>query len=201
MIKDNNKRAENIKACHERYDLLGYRCNSLQTADDNQGSDNHNYNSDDKRNRRDHSEEGLYIQVGKECGLNVNRNFIDLSHVTDSECGKEGKNCKQNCKDFTDYLHRFRFILSSETVLQIVHCTAGPLSVFILSSVKDTKNVFGVVCHHTEECSNPHPEYCSRSADYDGCCHAGNITGTDGCRKRRTKCLELGYASLFFFIV
>ena len=57
---------------------------------------------------------------------------------------------------------------------------------------KHTQNVFGVVCHHTEEGGDPHPEHRTGTTGDDGRCHAGDVAGADGGSERCAQGLELG---------
>ena len=61
----------------------------------------------------------------------------------------------------------------------------------ILSSEINTKNVFGIVCHHAEKGCKPHPENSTGTARYDCCGNACDVAYTDRCCKRGAECLEL----------
>ena len=92
-------------------------------------------------------------------------------------------------------------LVFSKAVLEVVHCTAGPFAFHVLASVEDTENVLGVVCHHAEECSDPHPENSAGTSETNRCGNACDIARTDRCGKSRAESLKLGNASLLILVV
>ena len=90
-------------------------------------------------------------------------------------------------------------LFGTESVPEIVHGAAGPFPFLVFASIKDTEHIFGIVGHHAKDCHNPHPENCAGTAGNDGGGNTYNITGSDGCRQRRTETLELGDGFVLFF--
>ena len=80
---------------------------------------------------------------------------------------------------------------------EIIHRAAAPFTAFILLTVIDTENIFGIVCHHSEEGNDPHPEDRTGAAGDDGRRYAGDIAGADRRRKRGAETLELGDGFIF----
>ena len=95
----------------------------------------------------------------------------------------------------------FAALVVSEAVLEVVHCAAGPFAFVVLASVEDAENVLGIVCHHAEECSDPHPEHSARAAQADSGRDTCDVTRTDRCCQCRAESLELGNGSLLFFVM
>ena len=68
-----------------------------------------------------------------------------------------------------------------------------PFSILVFFSIENTKNIFRKVCHHTKECDNPHPEYCSGTAGCNSAGYTYNVPGSNCCSESGTQGLELGY--------
>ena len=156
-IKDNHKRNKSFREC--RY--------SFQTAD-NDSTD------------RDEQEDAGDELGNTEGGVDIGYHRVDLAHIADAEGGDDTEDGEQQSKRCADCLHAR---LCAKTVLEIIHGAAAPLTIGVLSAVKDTEDVFRVVCHHSEECDQDHPEYRAGSADGDRACHADDIAGADCCGK------------------
>ena len=88
----------------------------------------------------------------------------------------------------------------AKTIFKIIHCAAAPFAFEVFAAIKNTENVFGKVCHHTEYCGDPHPENCAGTADCNCTGNAGDVAGTDRCGKSGAKGLELGDVALIGFI-
>ena len=82
--------------------------------------------------------------------------------------------------------------------MQIVHGSSAPLSDFIFTPIVNTKDVFGEICHHTEEGDDPHPEDRARSARDDRRRDTCDITGTDRGCQGCTQTLELADGLILF---
>ena len=82
--------------------------------------------------------------------------------------------------------------------MQIIHGSSAPLADFIFAAIVNTQDVFGEVCHHTEEGDDPHPEDCARSAGDDSSRDTRDITGTDRCSQCCAKTLELADGLVLF---
>ena len=123
-----------------------------------------------------------------ESRFNVGNDLVDLSHISDAERGENSENRKERRQYFSD---GFAAFFAAEPVLQIVHCTAGPFAVCVLSSEVDTKYVFGEVGHHAEKGGNPHPENRSGTARNDGGGNSRNVPNADCCRKGSAQRLKL----------
>ena len=58
----------------------------------------------------------------------------------------------------------------------------------------------GVLRRHTDKCDQPHVEDSSRPAKGNCCCHPGDVSGTDGCRKRRHQGIERADITFALFL-
>ena len=134
--KEDNQSADYVHNAHNGNELFRNGGNALDTADGNQSGNNGEENADDP---------GGNIELG----VHVACNGVCLSEVTYTEGSDNGKYGEQNCKNLTDGL---KSLFPAKTVLQVVHSAACPLAFFIFSAVEHAENVFGVVCHHSEEC-------------------------------------------------
>ena len=129
------------------------------------------------------------IHMLKESGFKIQGDLVDLTHVADTEGCQNGEDGKERSQDGADGL---AVLVLAQTILQVVHSTAGPFAVHIAATEVDTQNVFGEIGHHTEESSEPHPEHSARAADDDGGRNTCDIAGADGSCQCSAQSLELG---------
>ena len=75
------------------------------------------------------------------------------SHASDTERGEDGENREENGEYPAEV---FAAALSAETVLKVVHGTAGPLACLVAAAEVDAEYVLGVVGHHSEKKAASH---------------------------------------------
>ena len=90
----------------------------------------------------------------------------------------------------------FAAALSAETVLKVVHGTAGPLACLVAAAEVDAEYVLGVVGHHSEKSGEPHPKYRTGSAYADSGGNSGDITRADRCSECGAERLKGRYCAL-----
>ena len=188
MYDHDDESTDNVDERHERNDLLGNGCDTLKAADYDEAADQHEHDTDDQIDRVDATEYRRKICVCEERTLKVKSDLVDLSHVTDTERCKDRKRREQYGKEASELLISGYL---AKAVLKVIHSASGPLAFFVLASVVYSEYVFGIVCHHSEERCDPHPEYGTGTSHADGSRHAGDVTGTYRCGKCCTKSLEL----------
>ena len=196
--RDDRKGAEHEENDHEGNDLLGNARDPLQTSEGDQCGQDHDQRTEDQvveRDARQNLNRGEGADVEGLC--DIGNDLVDLSHASDTEGGEHGEDAEEDGKHASDVLHA---LLSSNAVNEVVHGTARPLAVLVLSAEVDAKDVLGIVGHHAEECGNPHPEHGTGTADADRGGNACDITRTDRCGKRRAKRLERGDRALFLTV-
>ena len=176
---DDSQSQDHIEKGHERHEHL---CNSpdpLDTAQKDHGDQHRDDDPDDQaggrhRGRTDHMEiEERRIDGGGD--------GIDLCGVPRAEYGEHAEQGK-----YISHPAPFR----SESVFDIVPGTADPVAVFVFLSEMYRERYLGKFGAHSEKSGNPHPEDRARTADGDGACYAGDISGAHGRRKRGTDRLE-----------
>lgn len=195
MNADDHQRTGDEEYNHDRHDFFGNCGNALQSADDDKSGQKHQDDAENQRVERD-----VLIQnnsgkrIDPEGVFKICNDLVDLSHISDAEGGEDAEHGKQDREHLAE---RLAALVGAETVLQVVHCTAGPLSVRVSAAEIDAQDVFRIVGHHAEEGCDPHPEDRARTADRDGCGDTGDVAHADRCREGGAECLELGNHALF----
>ena len=64
--------------------------------------------------------------------------------------------------------------------VHIDHGTSGPFSVFVPITVFHSECDFRIMCHHSQDRRNPHPENSPGSSGSDGSGDSGDISGSQG---------------------
>ena len=192
---DDDNAAENEEDYHERNDLFRGICDALQTAQSDQSGEDHDNGAEDHIIQAETAQnfDGGKSVNGESSGY-IGYDLVDLTHGADAEGCQKGKDTEEDRQDLAGDLHT---LLAAQTVSQIVHGAATPLAVFVAAAVVDTQNIFGIVGHHAEESSDPHPEHGAGATDADGGCDTGDITGTDSCSQSGAKSLERRNSTLF----
>ena len=94
--------------------------------------------------------------------------------------------------------HAEGFPFFSESLFDVVHRSAGYISVFINGTESDSQTAFRVFGRHTEEGGDPHPEESTRSAELNGSRYAHNISCAYSGGKSGTEGFEAVYISVTF---
>ena len=191
---DYYERADHEEHDHKRHDALCNRCNALESAEDYESAEQHERNADDERIYRNIAEHlSVEQRLYGECGSDVDDYLVDLSHASDTERGEDGENREENGEYPAEV---FAAALSAETVLKVVHGTAGPLACLVAAAEVDAEYVLGVVGHHSEKSGEPHPKYRTGSAYADSGGNSGDITRADRCSECGAERLKGRYCAL-----
>ena len=178
---DDHEGSEEIEDDHERHQLLRKGRDPLKAADDDQG---------DRKEQEDTD-----CQVGDaESMVHVFNHTVDLAHIADPEGSEQTEAGKKNSQKSTD---GFAVFPAAETVAEIVHGSADPLSLSVLPAVKDTQDILRKIGHHAEKGDQPHPEDRAGSAGGNSACHTDDISGADRGGQGCAQGLELGDGSVF----
>ena len=184
---------------HEGHHLFGEGSHALEAAKGDGGSQRHQHKADDQAVEAYALVEGDVGQSGDvEGGLDVHHDLVHLAHGADAERSQQGEDGKQNGQNTADL---FAALLAAQTVLQVIHGAAAPFAVFIAAAVVDAQHVFGVVGHHAQERSHPHPEHGTGAADEDCAGDACDVTGTDGSGKSSGQRLDRSDFALTGFVL
>ena len=106
---------------------------------------------------------------------------IGLYHISHKAKGKNKSNGEKSRQKTSE--------TSFESSLDVVNGTAHKRAVFYHSGVLG-HNGFGIDGSHPEKSAYPHPENSARTAGSNGCCGAGDVSGTYlscDCRRQRLK--------------
>ena len=181
MTDDHKQAGKDIKDGHERHQVRGYRSDTLDTAQDDDGHDKcQNDACHDRSDMKDI--------------LHRSRDLIALGNVADTEgcqASDEGEDRRKPSP------------ASAKSVLDIIHGTAMMYTVLIYLAVFDSQRDLREFGEHSEESGKPHPEHRAGSAGKDGTGNARNITCSDrprqGCSHRleRRQVLTMVFFVLF----
>ena len=173
--KENDDGSDNIEDHHEGNDLLGHVCDPLKTSQRDKSRQSKHNNA---RHPHGNAEDRIHV-LG---------DGVDLGHVSDSKGCDQAERSEENGQDSSQRLAVF---ITAETVLQIIHGSAGPFAALVLFAVEDAQHVFREFGHHTEKGDDPHPEDRTGAAGDDRAGNADDVTRADGSRQGCTKRLEL----------
>ncbi len=191
------KTAKHVQARHKRHYLLRERRDALQTAENDQTAEYHQQHTDDNVCPLDVAERVAEVDVLEYRAVEIDDDLVDLTHIADTEAGKNREHREQPRKEAPYVLAA---LIAAQSVAQIVHRAAAPLALRVFAAVVDTEDILGEVRHHAEERRDPHPEYRAGSADDDSRSHARDIARADSRRKRRTERLELRYRAFLLIV-
>ena len=165
---DQDDTGQNVEHRHEGNKKLGDFADALDAAQSDQC--NHKRDQEAGQHRRE------VEQVSQRAG-----DLTALGNVADTEGGKAAQQTEDNCQPLPFF---------PDSVFNIVHRAAVVDAVLILDAVLHGKDDFGVLGHHAEEGSNPHPEHRASAAGEDGARHARDIAGADRAGKGSRNSLE-----------
>ena len=190
---EDDERADDVGHGHEGHHDLGHPSDALKTADDDEGADDEQTDTDDEVDDIDLGirdiAEGCVLEEG---GVHIQNDLVDLGHVTDAEGGQNGEAAEEDGQHLGHGAEPLLSVALAQTVAKVVHGTARPLAVLVAAAVVDAQKVFREVGHHTEEGGDPHPEHGTGATRHDGGGHARDVARTDGGGQGGAEGLELG---------
>ena len=182
-IHDNNHQgSQNIGKGHKGNQFFRHGGNAFQAAHHHQGCQCHQAHAGEPHGNL------KYL-------LHIHGNGVDLAHIANAEGGNHAEAAEQHRQNPADFLIAG---VASQAILQIVHSTAAPFTIFVLPAEIDAQYIFGVIGHHAENGNNPHPENRARPASGNGSRHAGDIAGANGGRQGGAEALELADGFILF---
>ena len=113
-----------------------------------------------------------------------------MSKSTDTEvCTHYAESSEHNCQGFIFFAHTF---------FDVVHRATGNVTVVVNSTIFYSQQAFCIFGSHTEECSNPHPEQCTRTTHFNCGSNTYDVTSTYSCSKSSTQSLKATYVAFTF---
>jgi hypothetical protein len=186
----NDQSSEDVNNSHEWDESFCNSSDSLDAAEEYDGNEDHDDNTDHNAGYRNCLSEKNYsacLNIAAECvdaGVDRGSDRIDLCHVTDTESSESSEYAEQAAEPFPAL---------AEAVLDVVHRAAYPVAFDVLLTIVNCEKYLGVLCAHSENSGEPHPEYSTRAACEDSACNTGDITGTYSGRQRCGYSLERSY--------
>ena len=170
--EEDDQAAEEVEDSHKRYQCFGNSGDGLNAADDNEGDQNCQNNTNDDG-----------VDGGESTG-DVGHNGIGLNHAADTECA----DCSQKGKDDTQPFP----VLAA---LKCVHGTADHGTVLALYTILQSDESLRIFCCDTKATGKPHPQNSTRAAHGDCGADTDDVTGTNGGRQCGGQCTELRYVT------
>ena len=165
----NGNRYQEIQNRHSRNNLFCGLGNRLQPPE-----------SDCCYENRDNTT--YYVWAHTESNIGNIDNGVYLSKSTNTKVSNQYAEYSEQCAK--------RLPLVTETILDVIHRTAGNISLIIHFTILNRQYAFCILGSHTEESSNPHPEQSARATRLDCRSYADNVTGADGSGQCGTESLE-----------
>ena len=179
MVDDQNSAAaDNVEACHDRYQLFGDRRDTADTAEEDKRRDNR---ADDTDHDRRDAERGLKRRADR----------VGLHHVAGKAERKDDGQREEAREELAEFTGKAR--------ADVVDRAAGHMAVLIRGLVLLREHCLAVDGGHAKECTQPHPENRARAAGVQRRCRARDIARADLCCDRSGQCLERAHTVLARF--
>ena len=169
---DQNKGTDDVESCHDWNQLLSYRCDTSNAAQEDECCQDSYCDTNEQR-------------VDTECALESVTNRVGLYHVAEEAQSQDNKDCKCTCQNFT----QSAFVSCAD----VVYRSSGYFAGFV--------GCFKFLCQgclyedgsHAEDCGYPHPEDSTRTTHYHCGCSTGKVTCTYLSSNRSCQRLERGH--------
>ena len=178
MAKNHDQSKNNVQDAHDRDELFRHGADALDAAEEDHADQRGDRNAEHEVQQlplpfrsRDEGVDG--VVQGADDG-------VDLRHIADAEGSDGCENAKQNADPLP---------VLAETVFDVVHRTADPVTLCVALAVLDGQRDLGILDHHAEQRRQPQPEHCTVAAEGDGLRGADDIAGAD--RRSQGRCDSL----------
>ena len=182
---ENEQTADDVDQRHDGNDLFCDRTEALNTAEENEAGKCGNDHTDDNCNQVEFKRadgEGRIDTEGAEHPCEVFCDRVGLNHSTD-KAERDDSSHREECgKELTE--------LTLESGLDVVNRTTLDRAVRIGDTGLLCENGLCIDGSHAEEGDDPHPEDGAGATDQNGAAGTDDVTGTDLCGNRGSKCLE-----------
>ena len=144
ICDDDHQGTQDIHHYHKRDDLFCHDRDTLQSADHDESDQRHDDQADDQHIQCNIRSVGRIQHLRRKCldikcRSQILDDLVDLPHITDTKRCQYGTDRKENCQDTADGFHPF---ITAQTVLQIIHCSAGPFAGMVFATIIDAEDVF-----------------------------------------------------------